>query len=134
MSAPDDYCYAEHLPPLMREIARLIGVGAVLKLSVRWGGVRLYVPLAENMSAAHPIACEIGLEAALKLAGAYGGEQGIDIARCVAAARAARNAEMLAQDASQRSLARRYGLSERQVRNIVRAARDAADEAQGGLF
>lgn len=131
MSEPD---FAECLPPLMREIARLVGLDALRKLSARWGGVRLYVPLAENLGAEHPIACEIGLDAGLKLANAYGGEQGIDIARCVEAARRLRNAELLAQDASQRSLALRYGLTDRQVRNIVRAAREAADEAQGGLF
>ena len=59
------------LPPKLAELVDEIGFPATLKLVEKWGGIRLYVPLEDNLSAEHPIAKEIGFEVARKLARAH---------------------------------------------------------------
>lgn len=108
------------LPGVLREIADLIGLPATLILVEAYGGVRLYVPY--KVPADHPLALLIGLSAAEKLAEVFGGSEHFDIPRAVAIARQARNRKLREDRTtgmSHRNLAQQYGMTERQVRNIL---------------
>lgn len=116
------------LPGVLREIEPLIGMAATLRLVEAYGGVRLYVP--RQMHARHPLARLLGLDAAQRLAEMFGGEEHFDIPRAVAIARQVRNRQLRSErnEKSQRELALQYGLTERQVRNILGDQDDAQQE------
>lgn len=61
----------DDLPPKLAEIAECIGLMPALELAVTWPGVRLFVP--KQMDATHPIAVQIGIEAATQLSEYCGG-------------------------------------------------------------
>lgn len=124
---------ARYLPGILQELADLIGLPGTLKLVEAYGGVRLYVP--KKIDAAHELARLIGLDHATTLAETYGGEDHFDIPRAVAATRAARDSRIRADRAAgmtHRELALRYGLTERQIRNIL--GDEGEDDRQVGLF
>jgi len=123
------------LPGSMRALVELMGSAAALRLVELRGGVRLCVPRVA--SAGHWLAEHIGLEALERLVETYAGEE-LEIPRCVAALRAARDREIAAQ-AGERSvaeLARRYGMTERGVRKVLRreGVRAGGDPRQRDLF
>jgi uncharacterized protein (DUF433 family) len=120
------------LPGILREFADLIGLPATLRLVESYGGVRLYVP--QRLAEDHPLALLIGASAARQLADVYGGEEHFDIPRAVAIARQVRNRRLREErdrGMSHRDLALKYGLTERQVRNILG---EAVDDRQAELF
>lgn len=122
------------LPPTLHDIARVVGVQGVVKLVEAYGGVRLYVPQA--LDADHTLARLLGLPSAQSLAALLGGDC-IDVPRCHRAAKRARDAALMrdaAMGMSQRDLARKYLMTERNVRLIWRAAEDQDDRQQGTLF
>lgn len=124
---------ARYLPGVLQEIAELIGLPGTLKLVEVYGGVRLYVP--KRMEQDHPLASLIGFDNAATLAATYGGELHFDIPRAVAATRAARDRRIRddrATGRTHRELALRYGLTERQIRNIL--GDEGEDDRQVGLF
>lgn len=119
------------LPCSLQEMERLIGTRATLLLVENYGGVRFYVP--QKIHAEHDLAKLIGIEAAEKLAREYGGSTH-EIPRALLANIARRNIEIKNEykALSQRQLALKYRLTERQIRNIV--AGNGSDDNQMGLF
>jgi hypothetical protein len=106
------------LPETLQEIVQLIGMVATLKLVGKYGGTRLYVP--KRVLTGHPLAALIGRKAADTLADYFGGEV-LEIPRALSANVAQRNVAIKQEyrQLSQRQLALKYNLTERQVRNIV---------------
>lgn len=127
----NDIAEVSRLPATLQEMERLIGTKAVLLLVEKYGGVRFYVP--QKIRAGHDLAKLIGIEAAEKLARDYGGGTH-EIARALLASIDRRNIEIKNEykTLSQRQLALKYQLTERQIRNIVTGA--GADDNQMGLF
>lgn len=124
----------DYLPPQLREIAELIGLAAATELVSAYGGTRLYIPSQPGPD--HVFVRTFGAAAADRLARARGGTY-IDVPRCVASVRAARDRAIVHDGmagATQRELARRYGMTERNVRLIWRAAGLDPDDRQGELF
>ncbi|AKH37279.1 MULTISPECIES: Mor transcription activator family protein [Nitrosomonas] len=121
------------LPGILQEITALIGLPATLKLTQKYGGVRLYVP--KHLPEDHVLADLIGLEAARKLAEHYGGLVHFDIPKADAIRIALRNSKIRAEwpTLSQRQLALKYSLTERQVRKIL-AIEQQDEPRQMGLF
>ncbi len=122
---------ARYLPGVLQEIAELIGLPATLKLVESYGGVRLYVP--KRIDDDHALARLIGLDNARLLSDAYGAEEHFDIPRAVAATRAVRDMQIRTdrKTMTHRELALKYGLTERQIRNILQ---EEDDDRQVGLF
>ncbi|MBL8499573.1 MAG: hypothetical protein JNL77_03150 [Nitrosomonas sp.] len=120
------------LPGTLQEMEQHIGIKAVLLLVAKCGGVGLYVP--REISADHAIARLIGIDAAEKLASVYGGEE-LQLPKMLAASIARRNVEIRSEyrTHSQRQLALKYHLTERQIRNIVTGG-NGEDDSQMGLF
>lgn len=118
------------LPITLQEMDQLIGTKAVFQLVEKYGGIRFYVP--QKIHADHELAKLIGMEAAEKLAREYGGSAH-EIPRALLASIDRRNQEIKNEykTHSQRQLARKYGLTERQIRNIVG---EKTDERQLALF
>lgn len=124
---------ARYLPGVLQDIAGMIGLPGTLKLVEKYGGTRLYVP--QKLDAEHDLSRLIGLDHATMLAETYGGEDHFDIPRAVAATRAVRDAHIRADRAdgiTHSQLALRYGLTERQIRNIL--GNEPEDDRQVGLF
>lgn len=117
------------LPQSVREIARLIGLPATLKLVEHYQGVPMWVPV--NYDPDHILVRLVGHEAAMKLIEEYGGEKP-EIARCAAAIRAIRNHRICTSNKSQRELAIEHGLTVRQIRYIQTGMAD--DDVQDELF
>ena len=134
------------LPPVIREIVRLIGHGPAMALVHEFGGQDLRIPKTEASATWAALAEVIG-EAAMKtLASVFGGEQ-MSVALCARALKADRNRKMVARyDAllnegySSRGavsvLVREYRpISYRTVEKIVNAPLPAAEAVlQGELF
>lgn len=123
----------DYLPASLREVVDIIGMQAALKLVEHFGGVALYVPA--EITPDHRITQAIGERAATLLWEHYRGDT-IDIPRCHAALREARNAELRARreaGATVSELAIDYGLTMRAVWYIL-AADDAAQSPQISLL
>lgn len=121
------------LPPKLAELVDEIGFPATLKLVEKWGGIRLYVPLEDNLSAEHPIAKELGLDVARKLARAH--SEWLEVPRAARYLRGVRDKIIREayDDASAARLARRFGMTRRNVFYIV--GREEPDEpTQPDLF
>lgn len=120
------------LPGILRELVDLIGLAATQKLVERYGGVRLYVP--KQFDPEHALVKLIGHTAAAKLVTAFGGQDHFDIPKALSATIAVRNARIKAEygELSQRTLALKYDLTERQIRNILAGV--AEDDGQSDLF
>lgn len=123
---------AEHLPPSLADLVRLIGFPATLKLVERFGGGRLYVPLEEHLTEQHAIVLAIGKEAARKLSRDRSTEI-LEIPRAATYMRAVRDTLMREQyeTKSASELAREYGMTRRNV--FYRVGADEDDE-QTDLF
>lgn len=122
---------AAFLPPKLVEIAEAIeSVDAALKLSNHWPGIRLFVP--KVMTADHPIAMQIGMSPATKLAARYGGES-LVVPMATRYHRARIKAQILAElpKSSAAALARKYGVHQFTIYNW-QAASEA--EKQGQLL
>lgn len=132
MSAPSQADPADHLPPSLAELVRLIGFTATLKLVERFGGGRLYVPLEGHLTEQHPIVRAIGKDAARKLSRDRKTEI-LEIPRAVAYMRVVRDAMMREQYQTQSAsaLAREHGMTRRNV--FLRLAA-ANDDDQDDLF
>ncbi len=122
---------ARHLPRVLRDIVKLIGLPATMKIVQHYGGVRLWVP--KTMTEEHELARLLGFAPAEKLARAYGGDEHFDVPLALKALRAVRDGRIRAEArrCSTRTLARRYKLTERRIWHILAAV---VDERQGGLF
>jgi hypothetical protein len=131
----EDNVAVDSLPSVLRDMAGIIGLQATLKIVKHYGGVRLYVP--RSMSPEHILSRIIGFEAAIKLAGEFGGMDHFDIPRAVAAIRATRNAEMsekFRKGKTLRELAIEYAMTERGVMKALDASGTSHDDRQSPLF
>lgn len=127
-----DNVEARYLPGILREIAELIGLAATLVLVKHYGGIRLYVP--KQFDPNHPITKIVGHEASVKLVETYGGIDHFDIPKGEIAVKAARDKQIRAErsgGATHASLAVKFGLTERQIRNICGPE---VDDRQVALF
>lgn len=113
----------------LRDVGRLVGVEAALRIVETWPGVPLYIPA--KIGPDHPIARAIGPEAAAKLSAEYPGET-LEVPVALKWRLAMRDAIIAASQDSQRTLALGNRLTVRQIRNIQKAAR--ADSGQEKLF
>ena len=111
------------LPDLLREIEEVAGREAALGLAGRYGGRHVQIP--RRARAGHALADLVGPAALAKLVQRYGGCR-LYIAKAPSAARARRDAAIAARRAAGETvatLARAYGLSERQIWNVLRTAK-----------
>lgn len=125
-------CDPTTLPPLLAEIAEVIGLPLALKLAAECGGTYVYIstrPRADNAAAR-----VIGLEAMRKL-GKHFGAGLIEMPVATSVHRSRRNA-LIRRSAklglSQSQLARRYNLTVRHIRRICSPGSD--DERQLDMF
>lgn len=130
----------DNLPASVRQLIELVGAGPALALVLAFPGNLIKVPMGVQDS---PMAARLeevmGSAAARVLMANYGGER-ITIARCVGAARDARDRQIIADYDAGRSvaeLAREHRLTERQVRtNLKRtfptAGSGSASDSHGG--
>ncbi len=112
----------EHLPPKLQEIAEYCGKRLALLLLKHYGGGHLHIP--KTISPGHHLAEVLGLEDSRRFCEIYGGEF-FHVPRADEALRATRNAaihEMRAAGASLFELARRFGLTERHISNILKSS------------
>ncbi|WP_422847591.1 Mor transcription activator family protein [Acidovorax sp. M14] len=129
----------EFLPPLLQDFERLIGLEPTMALVRHSGGLRIYIPTPERVTADHIFAHVIGLENLLKLAEVYGGESHFQLPkaeRALIQVRNARIAQAYTTHKTARELAVEYHLTERQVERILAAAGAEApeDRRQAVLF
>lgn len=119
------------LPGILLEISELIGIAATLKLVAKYGGVRLYVP--KTLRPDHDLVAIINRELAETMIDRFGGEV-LEIPKALLANVSLRNVTIKQEYVilSQRQLALKYKLTERQIRNIV--AGNGSDDNQMGLF
>lgn len=123
---------SRYLPGVLQEIAALVGLPATLALVRAYGGTRLYVP--KRFDPNHPIVKYVGHEAAAKLVASYGGLEHFDLPKGDIAVKAARDKQIRAKRAGGTTHARlavEFGLTERQIRNILGPEED---DRQVGLF
>jgi hypothetical protein len=113
----------EDLPAAYGELARAIGLPAALSLIWQYSGARLTVPSA--VGAAHPLARRLGVTTAQALARHAGGSV-LTVPTLRSATIPARDRAIRAAYRERRTpvpeLARRFGLAERRIQQIV--ARD----------
>jgi len=124
-------------PVNLLEIVEIIGEAAALKLVEQFGGTTPRLPAIKNISAEHPLALCIGLEALTELVKITGGGRWLYVARCANGLREARNREIARlysppHDVPVAELARRYHLSDRQIWNILGST--VVDDRQVSLF
>ena len=125
----------DDLPESLREVVDLIGLAATLRLVEQFGGmIALYVP--REIEADHQLAAELGLPAARKLAGHYGGDYLRNIPRCASGLRRIRNAEIRRRSRAEPApkLALAFGLTERQIWTILGEVDDSSQDRQSALF
>ena len=121
------------LPPLLAELAQVLGLRAALALAEAFGGQQIYVPRAPGKR--HRIVKAIGAEAAALLARHYAGNR-LDMPFAHAHSRAIRNAQMakMAGQLGRAETAKRLGMHTRSVRRIVNRLPRQRDPRQGGLI
>lgn len=109
---------AKSLPHGLRDLVDLIGMPACLKLSARYGGRRLSIPMAIRRD--HPLALAIGYEASRHLVDTWGGDR-LEVPKAESILRARRNKKIhdLKSRLSVPQIAEQFGLTERQVYNIL---------------
>lgn len=129
--------FPELLPDTALEIATAIGEEAAEKLINTIGGARFKIGVGKNKTERLAILTEaIGHETAGKLMAVFGGEE-LYIPRCEAAAREARNRNLLndwqqnldsgkSQLMTCSKLAVKYRISDRTIYSIVKAAKGKA--------
>jgi hypothetical protein len=121
------------LPGCLADIARVAGLPAALAVARRWGGAYLYVPEPRFLKPGHPLVEAVELDAALRIA-EYFPAQRLEVPKADAWHASCRNAairQAYALGESQTSLALRYKLTTRHIRNIVG---DISPEANLDLF
>lgn len=120
--------------PLL-DIIRAIGLGAAMKLVERFGGVRIYLPLPENIGPDNEVAKAIGVEAARKLAEMWGQERPtIPLARWVKRDDI-KNAVLRDRDTlTVPELARKHSTTERNIYRYLAEGEDEPNTTQRSLF
>ena len=109
----------ETLPPALAELATALGPDGLWRLLSHYGGIRIYLP--RTLTAAHPLARDLGLETARALC-QHLGPYRYDVPTGRDLFRQMRDQDIRAAHAqgdSIRTLARRFRLSERRVRRVL---------------
>src|SRR5256885_3770367 len=57
-SHPHHGTCSDLLPPLLQDFERLIGLQPTMTLVQRWGGLRIYIPTPDKVTAEHPYAAD----------------------------------------------------------------------------
>lgn len=136
----DDTAAAEPAPPealdgVLGELVDLVGIQATLAIVERWGGIRMYAPEPRSLHPDHPLVEAVGQDAAEAIAAQFQSEP-VLVPRAVALVRRVRNHRIRTEHRrdgdSAAVLARRYGLSLRQVRYIL-ADDGRADDCVGSI-
>jgi len=110
------------LSPIAAALVALIGRRLAMALMAHMNGIGpgyMYVPMRPK--AGHLLVQIVGLVAAEKLCAVYGGRT-IRVPQCDALRRARRDGEirrMAAEGKPQTEIARRFGMTDRQVRNVL---------------
>ncbi len=107
------------LPPVAAHLVDLLGKRLALALMSSTTRGNVYVPLRPKPSS--NLVQTIGMAATLRLCEVYGGRT-IHIPQCAATRRAKRDAEirsLAADGVPQAEIARRFALTDRQVRNVL---------------
>lgn len=120
-------------------LVEVLGVPDALKFAERFGGNRLYVPQPERLKPEGALVATLGYEAARKLAFEWRGME-IMVPKCREYLARARARAIHAEPAtmSRADIARKYGITERRVFQILEAPPPgepaAAPAAQRSLF
>ncbi len=120
------------LPPVAANLVALIGKRLALALMSSTTRGNVYVPLRPKPSS--KLVQTIGMAATLRLCEVYGGRT-IHIPQCAATHRVKRDAEIrqLAADGIPHSqIALRFGLTDRQIRNVLAAPHHQGTSRGGG--
>ncbi|NWO05549.1 MAG: hypothetical protein HLX50_07555 [Alteromonadaceae bacterium] len=120
------------LPESMAELVDIIGLPAVLKLMEARGGTEFWVP--ERITHQHPLVDDIGTEAAQTMS-EYMPLERIKVPRGAAIRREIRNRAIRRErfeGAKLAELALRYGMTDRQVLNILNS--EPEDDRQQDMF
>ena len=115
-----DVVLPETLPPALAELATALGPDGLWRLLSHYGGIRIYLP--RTLTAAHPLACDLGLETASALCQHLGPSRSVDVPTGRDLGRQVRDQQIRAAHAqgdSIRTLARRFRLSERRVWRVL---------------
>ena len=118
-----EHISTELLPPLVAELAEVVGHDAAMRLVERYGGWRLYVPA--TLGDDHELVALIGRAAADRLVERYATDA-LWLPLCTAGERAARHDEIRRRRAAgerAESLAREYGFTVRHVNRIIAQGR-----------
>lgn len=126
------------MPPILAEIAGVIGLDDTLKLVKHFGGIRIYVPASpRKVRPEHPLAIAIGLDPARQLTEVFAGAE-LPIPKMDDWRIKVRNAEisrLYREDGWPAwRIARRYSITERYVWEILSRSREAEDDRQEALF
>jgi hypothetical protein len=133
----DHHCltsaHSARLPDSVKELIDVIGFEAALALVRAFPGIPIKVPVGRRPDGVmfQRLVEAIGRTAAERFVFHYGGESGYVVPRCAAAIRAVRDAEIIAKydgGANVDNLARKYRLSVRQIRTILK--RGVSDDGQ----
>lgn len=109
----------EQLPPVAAALAKLIGRRLTLALASSVTAGMVYVPRHPKPS--NKLVKVIGMAATIKLSESFGG-RAVRIPVCGKVRRAERNAAILRlalSGVTQAEIARRFGMTDRQVRNVL---------------
>lgn len=125
------------LPPLLQEIADVVGIAAAIKLAEAKGGQRIFVP--DTIEDGHWLAELIGLDLARQLSFylTHDGGTHIDLPKGDRLRRAKRNdmiAEMLADGHSANYVASRFDLTRREIFRHKARQRERAESDQIDMF
>jgi hypothetical protein len=110
---------SSELPPILREVERVAGFKAAMKLVHRLGGIEVMIP--KNPEPKHELVRAVGMDIARKLAGLFGGDT-IAVPRAHHYRTVLRQAEICRRYRSgelTRSLAKEYQMTERAITKIV---------------
>jgi Mor family transcriptional regulator len=107
------------LPKTLQEIAQEIGISDTLKLVRHYGGTSVYIP--RKLKTDHELIAVLGLDSAIKICEKFGGYDRIEIPKAQMLTLELRNIEILndKKTLSRSKVARKYGLTERQISKIL---------------
>jgi len=118
------------LPSKLREIAEYCGNDTAMLLLEHAGGGTILVIKPENLDSMHNLVIWLGVERAQKFCDAFAGEI-IKVPRAAAALRTLRNQKIREErraGATLFTLARRYGMTDRQISAILGNEETKADQ------
>jgi len=129
-AAPREGELIASLPKALAAMARIVPLDAVMKISARYGGTRMY--LARDPAPGSEIARLVGQPIARALGAKLGGAE-IEIPRARTVLHKIRNPEirrLRTEGASLNDLALRFGLTTRQLRRICNGNSDSNERAR----